>query len=54
MSKFRCPNCRTEFEMGFWKWMFSTAFHWFNFRELKDYRRTRCPHCHEKHYMKRM
>jgi hypothetical protein len=46
-------NSRTEFEIGFWKWMFTTAFHWFNFKKWKDYRKTKCPYCSKKSYMKR-
>ena len=53
MSKFKCPKCNQEFKMNYWKWIFTTIFHWFSFKELRDYRKTKCPLCGEKSWMKR-
>ena len=53
MAKFTCPVCGETFEKNFWKWLFTTAFHWFNFKEWRDYRKTKCPYCGHKSYMKR-
>ena len=47
MSKFKCPKCGQEFERNYFKWIFTTLFHWFG----KRY--TKCPYCGEKSYMKR-
>lgn len=46
MARFRCAYCEKEFEKNWFKWLFTTPFHWFS----KRY--TRCPHCHGKSYMK--
>ncbi len=54
MARFICPQCNQNFEMNWWKWMFTTAFHWFSFREWKDYRKTKCPHCNNKVFVKRV
>lgn len=53
MAKFYCPKCNNKFEMNFWKWMFTTVFHWFNFQERRDYRKTKCPICGQRSYMRR-
>ncbi len=53
MVHFCCPNCGEMFQMNWWKWMFITAFHWFNIREWRDYRRTKCPCCGKKSYMRK-
>ena len=54
MAKFKCPKCEKEFEMNYWKWIFTTLFHWFSFKKWKDYRKTKCPHCGEKSWIKRL
>ena len=53
MEKFICPVCKHEFHLNFWVWLFTTPFHWFNFSDLRDYRKTKCPNCGQRHYMKR-
>ena len=53
MTKFTCPNCNKTFEMNFWHWIFSTTFHWFDIFNFRDIRKTKCPHCGKKSYMKR-
>lgn len=50
--KLYCSKCDTTFEMSYFKWLFTTLFHWFNFKEWKDYRKTKCPNCGQKSYMK--
>ena len=47
MSKFKCPKCGHEFEMTYFKWLFTTAFHTWTKR------RTKCPNCLEKSWMAR-
>ena len=54
MSKFKCPKCEKEFEMNYFKWIFTTLFHRISFSEFLDYRLTKCPHCKEKSYIKRL
>ena len=50
--EFKCPKCKRRFWIkGYWKWIFNSLFHWFNFKEWADYRKTKCPHCMEKTYM---
>lgn len=53
MAIFTCSKCGESFQMSWWKWMFITVFHWFSFKEMKDYRLTKCPYCKEKSFMKR-
>ena len=53
MAHFCCPNCGEMFQMNWIKWMFTTLFHWFNFKEWKDYRKTKCPCCGKKSYMRK-
>lgn len=53
MASFYCPWCESTFEIGFWKWIFTSPFHYFNFKEMRDYRRTKCPYCGIKTYMRR-
>ena len=50
---FTCPKCNGSFQMRWSKWIFTTIFHWFNFKEMRDYRKTKCPYCGKKSYMKR-
>lgn len=52
MAHFICPKCNQDFEINWWKWMLTTVFHRFNFKEWKDYRKTECPCCGKKSYMK--
>ena len=53
MIKLTCPNCNKTFEMTFWNWIMTTPFHWFDFITFRDSRKTKCPHCGKKTYMKR-
>ena len=53
MPKFNCPHCGMIFEMNYLKWLFTTPFHWFSFRKMKDYRLTKCPYCGKKSYMRK-
>ena len=52
-STFRCPNCKHVWQQNVWSWLFTTAFHWFDFSDLRDYRKTKCPRCGEKHFIAR-
>ena len=54
MSRFKCPRCGKEFEMPYLKWIFTTLFHRYSFKEYKDYRLTKCPYWRQKTYMKRL
>ena len=53
MAKFTCPTCGKTFEKNYWKWLFTAIFHKFSFKELRDYRKTKCPYCGTKTYMKK-
>lgn len=53
MAKFKCPKCGKDFQMNFFKWILTTPVHNFCMFEWRDYRKTKCPHCGEKSYMKR-
>ena len=53
MSKFTCPNCGKTFEQNFWAWTMSTPFHVFDFVNFRDKRKTKCPECGKRSYMKR-
>lgn len=53
MAKFHCKNCDKDFEMNYFKWLFTTLFHWFSFKHGRDYRLTKCPHCSKKSWMRR-
>ena len=44
---FTCPKCKYMWSYGYFEWTFKALFHWFNFREMKDYRWTKCPRCGE-------
>ena len=46
MSKFYCQYCHSYYEKNYFKWLFTTLFHWFG------YRMTKCPHCGHKSYVK--
>ena len=46
MAKFNCPKCNQEFEINWFKWLFTTLFHWFGKRL------TKCPHCGQRSYVK--
>ena len=46
MARFKCAYCEKEFEKNWFKWLFTTPFHWFG----KRY--TRCPYCHGQSYIK--
>jgi predicted RNA-binding Zn-ribbon protein involved in translation (DUF1610 family) len=48
MSKFKCPKCEKEFEINYFKWIFTALFHWFSKRK------TKCPHCGEKSWVSRI
>jgi len=49
---FNCPKCHASFTIrGFWRWYFEAPFHWFNFKEWRDYRYTKCPHCQKRSLM---
>ncbi len=52
-STFKCPNCGHIWQQSVWKWLLTTVFHWFDFSDLRDYRKTKCPNCGEKHYIAR-
>ena len=49
---FQCPKCGKKFTIkGYWKWVLKCPFHLFNFKEMRDYRVTKCPHCKQKTFM---
>ena len=52
MKYFTCPNCGEIFQMSYFKWIAKNPFHWFNFQEMKDYRRTKCPCCGKRSLMR--
>ena len=54
MSTFICPECKKTFFKNYFVWLFTTPFHWFKFKEMRDYRRTKCPHCGKKVWVKRI
>lgn len=44
--EFTCPKCNKNFSIrGYWRWMLTTLFHWF------EKRRTKCPHCGKKSFV---
>ncbi len=51
--KLSCPVCGHEWTIGYWKWIFTTLFHWFSFKKMKDKRYTKCPYCGHKSWMSR-
>ena len=46
MAKFKCNYCEKTFEKNWFKWLFTTAFHWFGKRW------TKCPYCGKYSYVK--
>lgn len=52
MKQFECPHCGFVWTMSWFKWVLTSPFHWFSFKELKDYRKTKCPHCKKKGWLK--
>ena len=45
---FKCPKCGEIYTVqGYWRWIFKTLIHCFDFVRGKDYRHTKCPHCGE-------
>ena len=53
-----CPNCgETIHFKNYWHWIWNTPFHWLWFDKetkiIRDYRKTKCPHCGERSFMKR-
>lgn len=52
MKVFECPNCHHKWTMRYWKWILTAPFHKFKFKEWKDYRKTKCPHCQYKDWLK--
>lgn len=52
--KIVCPSCGNIMTYkNYWSWVLRTIFHWFNFLEWRDYRRTKCTKCGKVSYMKR-
>ena len=47
MSFAKCPFCKEEFKLSYWKWLFNAP-QWFSFLDYKWYRLTECPSCHKK------
>lgn len=52
MKVFECPHCHHKWTMSYWKWILTAPFHKFKFKEWKDYRKTKCPHCQYKGWLK--
>jgi uncharacterized Zn-finger protein len=48
-----CPVCGHSWECGYLKWLFSAVFHRINFKEFRDYRKTKCPYCGTKSFIKK-
>jgi predicted RNA-binding Zn-ribbon protein involved in translation (DUF1610 family) len=49
---FKCPECGEIYTIdSYWKWLFTTYVHCFDFVRRKDYRRTKCPHCGKKSFV---
>ena len=44
--KFHCDKCNRDFEINYFKWLFTTLFHWFGKRL------TKCPYCKDKIWVK--
>jgi predicted RNA-binding Zn-ribbon protein involved in translation (DUF1610 family) len=54
MLHFTCPKCGKEYTISsYWKWVFTSLFHNFNFKQWRDYRYTKCPHCKQRSFVRK-
>ena len=51
MRKLSCKVCGHQWTTSYLKWLFTTLFHRFSFKDMKDYRLTKCPYCGHKDYI---
>lgn len=57
--KLQCPKCGHHFEYkSYWTWVWKAQVHLLGWdketKRIYDYRRTKCPYCKEKSYMRRI
>lgn len=52
MRKFECPHCGETWTMSYLRWVLTAPFHWFSVKEMRDYRKTKCPYCGKKGWLK--
>jgi hypothetical protein len=52
-AKLTCPHCGHEWTLGYWEWIFTTLFHFFDIFSWRDYRYTKCPICEQKSWLRR-
>ena len=52
-----CPECGFQWTWNYWCWIRKAQFHWLRFdkdtKRIRDYRRTKCPFCGTKSWIKR-
>jgi DNA-directed RNA polymerase subunit RPC12/RpoP len=46
-----CPRCGHKWIWDYWKWVLKAPFHMFDFKEWRDYRKTKCPVCEQKSWI---